>query len=231
MIIHDCVQGSSEWLALRAGIPTSSEFDKIITPKTGRPSGQAENYMFGLIAERLMGHPRIEFMSHWMDRGSQMEAEAVHFYEFQRDVETVKIGFITNDAGTVGASPDRSVGEDGLLEIKVPKEHTHVGYLLKHHVDAEYFPQVQGQLWISGRQWADILSYHPEMPPALIRVERDEAFIRMLAAAVTTFSEVLEAHYQLLIDRGLGRKQAGYPAPPSITELLKQSLIEVNKTT
>lgn len=185
--------------------------------------------MFALIAERLMGHPRIEFMSMWMNRGSEMEADAVAYYEMQREVNTTRIGFITNDAGTVGASPDRSVGEDGLLEIKVPKESTHVGYLLKHHVDTEYFPQVQGQLWVSGRSFVDILSYHPEMPPALIRVERDESFIRMLAAAVTTFSEVLEANYQLLLDRGLGRTQKDYAAPPSITELLKQSLIELNK--
>lgn len=226
MIIHDCVQGTTEWLQLRAGIPTSSEFHRIITPKTGRPSEQAEKYMWQLIAERLMGHPCIEFMSHWMDRGSQMEAEAVQFYEFQRDVQTTKIGFLTNDEGTVGASPDRFVNDDGLLEIKVPKESTHVGYLLKHSVDAEYFPQVQGQLWVSGRQFVDILSYHPEMPPALIRVERDPRFIAMLETVVTKFSEVLEANYKLLEDRTVGKA----PAPPSLTELLKQSLIEVNRT-
>lgn len=230
MKVYDCVQGTTEWMELRAGIPTSSEFDKIITPKTGKPSSQAENYMFGLIAERLMGHPRIEYMSQWMARGSEMEAEAVNFYEFQRDAETARIGFLTNDAGTVGASPDRFVDEDGLLEIKVPKESTHVGYLLKHHVDAEYFPQVQGQLWISERRWVDILSYHPEMPPALIRVERNDAFIKMLEAAVTTFSEVLEAHYQLLVDRGLGGREKHWPTPPSLSDLLKQSLIEVNKS-
>lgn len=230
MKVYDCVQGTTEWLTLRSGIPTSSDFDKIITPKTGRPSGQAETYMFRLIAERLMGHPCIEFMSQWMARGSEMEAEAVNFYEFQRDAETARIGFITNDAGTIGASPDRFVDDDGLLEIKVPKESTHVGYLLKHHVDAEYFPQVQGQLWVSGRRYVDILSYHPELPPALIRVERDEAFIRMLEAAVTTFSQVLEAQYHLLLERGVGRKEKAGPAPPSLTDLLKQSLIELNKT-
>ena len=83
-------------------------------------------------------------------------------------------------------------GSDGLLEIKVPAESTHVGYLITKAVDAEYFPQVQGQLWVSERQWLDIMSYHPEMPPALIHVERDEDFIRILSAAVTTFSEELE---------------------------------------
>src|SRR5688572_30777229 len=123
MKIHDCIQGTSEWFNIRSGIPTSSEFDKIITPKTGKPSSQAEHYMFALIAERLMGHPRIEFMSRWMDRGNQMESEAVAFYELQRDANTQRIGFLTNDDETVGSSPDRFVDDDGLLEIKVPREH------------------------------------------------------------------------------------------------------------
>lgn len=191
MIAHDCIQGTPEWLALRAGIPTASNFDRILTPK-GKPSTQVTKYMHALLAERLMGHPVLEFVSMWMDRGQQLEAEAVAFYEGQRDLDTTKIGFLTNDARTVGASPDRFVGADGLLEIKVPKESTHVAYLLTKSVDAEYYPQVQGQLWISGRSWLDILSYHPEMPPALIRVERDDKYIELLECAVGDFSRDLE---------------------------------------
>lgn len=201
MIIHDCIQGTSEWLTLRAGIPTASEFDKILTPG-GKPSKSAEPYMFALLAERIMGHPRIEAVSRWMDRGSQMEAEAVNFYQFQRDCETVKVGFITNNEGTIGASPDRLVSEEGLLEIKVPSEPVHVSYLIKKSVDSTYYPQVQGQLWIAERQWLDILSYHPEMPPALIRVERDEDYIASLSTAVSAFSQCLEAMSLELIERG-----------------------------
>jgi hypothetical protein len=230
VIVHDCIQGTTEWALLRAGIPTSSEFDRIITPKTGKPSAQAEKYMFTLIAERLMQHPCLEFQSKWMERGKEMEGEAVSYYEFMREEKTYPIGFITNDAQSVGTSPDRGVGDHGLLVIKIPRESTHVGYLLKNHVDAEYFPQVQGQLWVSGRQFVDILSYHPEMPPALIRVDRDEAFIRMLEAAVLKFSEVLESTYQMLVDRGIGRQQKGAAPPPSLTDLLKESLIQLNKS-
>lgn len=190
MIVHNVIQGSTEWLALRAGIPTASCFDRIITPK-GKPSAQAEKYMHRLIAEKLMGHPVIEFTGPWLERGKDLEANAALYYEATRDVASERVGFVTNDAGTVGASPDRLVGTEGLLEIKVPAEHTHVAYLLTRAVDAEYYPQIQGQLWITGRTWVDILSYHPEMPPALIRVERDEAYIATLAGAVTSFAERL----------------------------------------
>lgn len=201
MRVHNCIQGSTEWLRLRAGIPTASCFDQIVTPG-GKPSRSAERYLFTLLAERMMGHPCIEAVTTWMDRGSRAEEEAVSFYELQRDCATVKVGFVTNDVGTIGASPDRFVGEDGLLEIKVPKEHTHVLYLLKKAVDQAYYPQVQGQLWIAERRWVDVLSYHPEMPPALIRVERDEKFIGLLAAGVAEFSQVLETYSADVAARG-----------------------------
>lgn len=201
MIVHEVVQGTTEWLALRAGIPTASCFDKILTP-TGKASTQAAKYMHQLLAERMMGHPVTEFVSTWMDRGQQLEAEAVAYYELQRDAETTKIGLVTNDARTIGASPDRFVGDDGLLEIKVPKESTHVGYLLTHEIDAEYRPQVQGQLWVTGRRWSDVLSYHPEMPPALVRVARDEAYIELLDRAVGEFSRRLEAVALDLMGKG-----------------------------
>jgi YqaJ-like viral recombinase domain len=191
MIVHDCIQGTTEWLAIRAGIPTASCFDKIVTPK-GKASTQAEKYLHKLLAERLMGHPCIEFKGPWMERGNDLEGDARAYYESMRELETVKVGFVTNDDRTIGASPDSLVGDDGLLELKVPSEHTHVAYMLTRSVDAEYYPQVQGQLWVTGRTWLDIMSFHPEMPPAIIRVERDEPYIRVLSAAVTTFSGELE---------------------------------------
>ena len=214
MKIHeDVLQGSTEWLNLRAGIPTASEFDSILTPG-GKASKSSERYLFSLLAERIMGHPRIESVSTWMDRGAEMEGEAVSFYELQRDCETVKVGFITNDSGTIGASPDRLVGDDGLLEIKVPSEHVHVSYLLKKAVDQTYYPQIQGQLWIAERQWVDICSYHPEMPPALIRVERDEAFIVLLKAAVGEFSKVLENMALELAEKGWIKPKEVYQPKP-----------------
>ena len=192
MIHHPVKQGTPEWLTIRAGIPTASCFDQILTPG-GKISTSAKRYMHTLLAERIMGHPIVDHVSFWMQRGNELEAQAVSYYESMRELDTTAVGFCTNDAGTIGASPDRLVGDEGLLEIKVPKEHTHVGYLLGEGVGADYRAQVQGQLWVTGRRWSDTLSYHPEMPPALVRVERDEAYIALLAGAVEEFSRQLEA--------------------------------------
>lgn len=192
MKIYDCKQGSTAWLNLRSGIPTASGFSEILTP-SGKPSKSAERYMLTLLAERMMGHPVVEHVSMWMNRGSQLEADAVAFYELQRDVETIPIGFVSNDAGTIGASPDRLISDDGLLEIKSPSEHVHMGYLLRTGSSYEaYRVQVQGQMWIAEREWNDVLSFHPELPPALIRIGRDDRFIAVLASAVEAFSLELE---------------------------------------
>jgi hypothetical protein len=202
VIIHDCAQGTPEWADLRSGIPTASKFSRIFT-KSGRRSDQRDKYMYELLAERMMGHPAQQFQSAWMARGNEFESKAVSFYELQRDLDTVKIGFVTNDAQTVGASPDRFVGDRGCLEVKVPKEGQHVEYLLKdgstYH---EYIVQAQGQLWIVGRDWSDVVSYHPEMPMALSRTERDEPFIRLLSEAVMEFSYKLEQKALELAERG-----------------------------
>lgn len=199
----DVIQGTSAWLKLRSGIPTASEFDKIITPKTQRKSESQEPYMYRLLAERIMGHPIEGYMSLPMERGSREEESAVRFYELQTDSDTVPVGFVTNDAKTIGASPDRLVGEPGLLEIKVPNAETHMAYLLseggaydRHKV------QVQGQLWITEREWVDVLSWHPELPPALMRTGRDEKFIEKLAELVTEFSVRLEEKYEMVLGRG-----------------------------
>lgn len=207
MKIHDVIQGSNAWLRLRAGVPTSSEFDKIVTP-TGKASKSAEGYRHRLLAERCMRHPVREYISLHMERGSDMEIDAVRFYELQADVDTTPVGFVTNDAGTIGASPDRLVGEDGLLEIKCPSEAVHMAYLLTAGGAYEtYKVQVNGQLWVTGRKFVDVLSFHPELPPALIRMERDEKFIGLLAELVTEFSVELEKQYQFVLERGWVKSQ------------------------
>lgn len=215
MKIHQCVQGTPEWLMLRCGVPTASNFDRIVTP-TGKLSTQAEVYRFELLAERMMGHPCEQFISTWMQRGTENESRAVSFYEMLRDADTAPVGFISNDAGTIGASPDRLVGASGLLEIKVPKDGTHVGYLLGKGADDKYKPQVQGQLWIAEREWSDVLSWHPEMPEALIRVARDEKFIQVLSAAVLQFSAELEAQSAGLEAKGWIKR----PEPVVVDESL-----------
>ena len=103
MKIHHVTQGSPEWTALRIGIPTASAFDKIITPAKGQLSKSSRPYAFLLVAEQLLGRTldSLEGLE-WIERGKELEPQAVRMYEFAEDCETAPVGFITSDDGRMG---------------------------------------------------------------------------------------------------------------------------------
>ena len=207
MIVYEHLrQGSPEWARARMGIPTASSFEKILTPG-GKPSKQAEAYRRHLIAEMVLGLPIDAPKTSWMERGTEMEGEAVCFYEFERDCAVQTVGFITDDRGRYGCSPDRLISTDGLLEIKCPSPAVHVGYMLWDHVDDDYRVQLQGQLLVAERDWTDICSYHPAMPPVIVRVSRDEEFIGKLRDALERFCDETDAEVERL--RAAGYKLKG----------------------
>lgn len=183
-------QGSPEWHAARLGIPTASAFHRIVTPG-GKLSEGSHAYLCELIAERLLNLPMDSASTDFMERGKALEEQAVAWYELQREVDTQRVGFVTSDDGRVGCSPDRLVGKDGGLEIKCPSAGIHVQYMLGG-VAQKYAPQIQGALWLTGRAWWDSLSFHPDLEPALVRVERDEEYIAKLAEAIPAFCDRLD---------------------------------------
>jgi hypothetical protein len=82
-----------------------------------------------------------------MERGLIVEAEAADWHEFDYDVIVQRIGFITDDEHTMGCSPDRLVGDDGLLEIKAPLPQTQVAYWISGELSEPFRPRLQGQLY------------------------------------------------------------------------------------
>ena len=174
-------QRSPEWFAARLGVPSASQFGKVVTP-TGKSSTQADGYLNKLVAEILTGESDQPEANDAMIRGTVLEPEARAYYELIGGT-VEEVGFCLHDDG-FGCSPDGLAGDTGLLEIKCPLSHTHVEYLREGVLPGLYVPQVQGQLLVTGREWCDFLSYHPDMRPLLIRVERDEKFIKTLHEAL-----------------------------------------------
>lgn len=187
MKIHDEAQGSPEWFALRIGKPTASNFHKILTP-TGKPSKQATEYAYRLVTERLLNES-LESLekTEWMTRGKDLEEAAVQQLAFTEGLDFRRVGFVTAWNDTVGASPDRldSAGVIGV-EIKCPAPHTHLRYLMEGPGD-DYKPQVQGSMLVCGLNRWHFYSYHPQMPPCHLVVERDEGYVSTLALALRNF--------------------------------------------
>ena len=184
MIIYDEIeQGTPEWYAARAGIPTASNFGKIIKAN-GSFSSSCKDYVNQLVGERLLWHTEESYKNEWMQRGIDIEGEARELYEFTRDVEVKQVGFITKENPQCGCSPDGLVGDDGGLEIKCPKLSTHIKYLRSGKLPAEYHRQVHGSLYVTGRKWWDFMSYYPGIKPFIIRVQRDDEFNQLLEMAI-----------------------------------------------
>lgn len=201
--VHRMEQGSPEWFAVRRSCPTASCFHKIITPKTMKPSAQAIGYASQLLAEWLTGETVAETLGGFVARGSEMEAEAVAWYELTRGVKVDRVGFVLAPEVGIGCSPDGLVGDDGDVEIKCLSAANHVRALLEPD-DADYRLQVQGRLWITGRRWCDLVRYYPKdfMPSIVERYERDEEVIGPLSEAVLAFVDKLADYKLALIEKG-----------------------------
>lgn len=199
MIILNDEQGSPEWLASRLGRPSASMFGKLITG-SGKPSSSAESYINELIAERLTGRSKPFFTNEHMERGTALEPEAREAYEFITDYEVQETGFILDDSEEFGCSPDGLVVDHSLgLEIKCPSDSVHVSYLRAGKVPAKYYQQVQGCMWITGRECWDFMSYHPEMPHLLVRARRNEKFIKAMAEQVLAAVETITTETERLV--------------------------------
>lgn len=157
-IIKDIEQGSEEWLRLRLGKATASNFDKIIT-STGKESATLPKYALELASELLILDYEEGYKSDDMQRGNDLEQEAREAYEQSSFNQVDIVTFI--DCGDYGCSPDGLIANDGSIEIKCPNKTTHTKYLFENRLPVEYVQQVQGVLMISGREWCDFVSYHP----------------------------------------------------------------------
>tara|TARA_R110000824_G_C15160070_1_gene671815 strand:- start:327 stop:944 length:618 start_codon:yes stop_codon:yes gene_type:complete len=195
-IIYDIEQGSDDWLMLRLGKLTASKFADVISKGRGKePSKTRVSYMYQLAAEILVGEPTTFFKNAAMQWGTDCEPAARAAYEIKHDLDVVECAFIEHDEW-VGVSPDGLVGIDGLLEIKAPNTTTHLKYYMAGTMPEEYLAQVQGQLWVSGRDWCDFVSYDPRVRSEAdyfeLRVNRDDEYIKNLEVQCSTFIDELK---------------------------------------
>ena len=195
---HDIEQGSDEWHALRRGVITASTISKLITG-TGKPANNdtSRAQLLQLLAERVTGESEASFSSDDMARGHLLEPLARNIYAAHR-APVQECGFVTADFDrtVIGYSPDGLVGDDGLIEIKSPRQKNHFRSLLNDEVPAEYVPQVQTGLAVTGRAWCDYISYAPGLPLFVRRCERDEVVIAQLIAA----AQAAEVELQRLME-------------------------------
>lgn len=200
--IFNIEQGTPEWFECRKGLPTASEFKRLMVTRGKGPGGasvQRIEYLEKLAAEIITGKPAGQtYTNDDMERGKGQEPRARAEYGFRHNIEPAQVGFVRNDRLRCGASPDCLIGDDGGAEIKSVLPHIQIKRKREGAMPAEHVAQVQGNIMACERDWWDFVSYCPDLDVIHlelfeIRVYRDDKYIAQLAEQVTRFNEELDA--------------------------------------
>jgi predicted phage-related endonuclease len=148
-----------------------------------------KTYMLKLAGEILTGEPQEQFTNVHTERGNELEPEVLELYQIQTGNDVKECGFIKTTSA--GYSPDGLIDDNGLIEIKTRLPHLQIELLLADKVPSEHIAQIQGGLWVSGRDWCDFVSYCPGLPMFIKRVYRDEDKISDISTAIDKFNAEL----------------------------------------
>ena len=182
------MQGTAEWHALRCGRVTASRLADVLGTPTAR-----RNYWLEILWERDTGQPKPAASSAALEWGHAQEPNARAAYEFAAGVDVEEVDFIVHpEFDWLGGSPDGLVGDGGIIEIKSPYNGANHLETVLSGMPKKHMPQVQGLLWITGRDWCDFISYHPDyspMPCYIERVSRDDGYIAEMEQKAREFWE------------------------------------------
>lgn len=204
--VLDVPQRTPEWFAARLGRLTGSVAGAILaTVKSGEAAARRD-LRTRLVLERLTGvSQEDDYTNAAMQWGLDHEAEARGVYEALTGTLVQETGFLSHTSLMAGCSLDGHLGDyEVLVSIKCPKSATHLEYLLSGdgRIPAAYVPQMLHELWITGAQAYDFLSYDPRFPRSkqcyYVRVERDDRAVDDYAEQAMAFLAECDALYQHL---------------------------------
>lgn len=173
MKFYEIEQNTDEWIELRKGKFTASTFKDLMANKN---TIGYEKAIYKVVFERLTNESPENYVSEYMSRGHELEPLAVEQYEMIKFYNTSNGGFYEVNEW-IGASPDRNVNNNKILEIKSPAYNTMIKYLLNGKLPSQYKYQVQGQLFVSEKESCDFMAYHPKLNPLIITIDRDDEII------------------------------------------------------
>lgn len=177
-VYEKLVQGSEEWLQVRCGKFTASNFHIFF--------GNSQTKKLKLLkkaCEIITGKVEETYKNEAMERGNELEDKARRAYE-EHTLNLVKqVGFIERDSRS-GCSPDGLIDDDGGIEIKCPTDSTFLNHFIKGEIAIKpiYRTQMQYGFFVNGRKWCDYTAYNPNFEKKLYikRIYRDEEYIKRI---------------------------------------------------
>jgi putative phage-type endonuclease len=199
-IHNDIHQRTEEWYKIRLGRVGGSE-SSVLSVKGKSQSGlgaAAFTLLYEKAYEIIQKEPVKEnIVTFAMQRGMDLEPEAIHEYELIKMVKVDQVGYILNsDFKYAGYSPDGLVGEDGLIEVKCPGNSEFMRQIITMEIPKQYLCQMQWGMFLSNRSWCDYVVYNPDYtksPLYIDRVDRNDKMIETLKANYISFESELDA--------------------------------------
>lgn len=208
-------QRSLEWMAARAGRLTGSVASDAMATMKSKPkefTAARKHLRMRLALERITGRPQErEFTTGAVQHGVEREPTALARYEAMSGEILTRVGFLSHNDVLAGCSLDAAVipGKriDGIVEAKCPESATHFEYLHTKKIPYNYRWQCLHNLWVSGADWCDFISFDDRFDAPLdylcVRLERDPKEIREYEIAVLRFlaevDEVVDEIHKLRI--------------------------------
>lgn len=173
---YDIEQRTDEWFAIRQGKMSASNAGIIATNGKG-----LETYIYSLMAEFYSNGEKEHYTNADMERGILLEPEARIEFQFYTGLTVKEVGFVELNE-YVGVSPDGLIGDDGLIEIKCPKDDIYFRLLLNDNIKSDYLWQMQMQMLVTNRKFCYFVSYNPNFEQTLYikKINRDEEMIAKL---------------------------------------------------
>ena len=200
MITLTDTQRDDAWHAARAGKVTASRFKDVISRTAkGLPTAERTKYLWQIVTERLTGQPVQMPDAAPLRWGRENEDAARAAYLFTSSARLTETGFVAHPVIQCGASPDGLIDDEtdpdgplGLIEIKCPwSTQVHLETWL-NGMPEDHQAQIQGQMWLTGRQWCDFVSFDPRLPADLQlyvqRIKGNPEFQARLEREIIAFS-------------------------------------------
>ena len=196
-IYKEVEQRSDLWYSLRRQRITASNASVVATNGKG-----LETYIYTLMSEYYSSAEKEHYTNSDIERGVLLEPEAKIEFQFYTGLDVQEVGFVELNE-YVGVSPDGLVGDDGLIEVKCPKDDIYFRLLLNGNIKPEYIAQMQMQMLVTERKHCYFVSYNPNFEKTLFikKIDRDEEMIAKIQAGLdygTKLIKEIKCNYEKL---------------------------------
>ena len=173
MEVHKVEQRSPEWFKLRIKYPLTASNAQAI----GNQGKGLETLCWDKKAEEYRVTERVEFDNEHLERGRELEAEAIEVYS-SKYTQVTEVGFVTDSSisNVGGASPDGETTEKNI-EVKCFADTKYFRLLADFKstgtikVESQYEWQMQMQMLFTGKEKTDYILYNPNFADSMIVIE------------------------------------------------------------